>query len=306
MILAVSGTVVVYVFFPNLLTVFLIKLARKVFKLKSKTVNVDGYTWHYLDSCHSGRDTIVLVHGFAANKDNWLVYSRYLGKKFRVIAVDLPGFGDNQKDPNISYQASEQAQRLHRFIEVAQLGRVHLVGNSMGGMISINYGLMYPDAPKSLMLMNCVGIASSKPSMLEKAVSDGTNPLLVESLSELDEMMALVTHKPVHIPIFIKRYLFTDMVINREFYDGIFWSLLTAAEGQPEDLTEKLPNIIAPVMVMWGQNDQLLDVSCAHAIKKKLPSSSLVVFDNVGHVPMVEVPEKAAAEYLKFLANVKP
>jgi len=111
--------------------------------------------------------------------------------------------------------------------------------------------------------------------------------------------MSLVTHEPVKLPAVFRRFFFKQMQQNFDLFNTIFWSILK--DGNPPDLTPELPKITAPVLILWGEHDQLLDVSCAHAIKRELPNSSLVIFDDVGHAPMIEIPQRAAAEHLKFL-----
>lgn len=278
-----------------------LRLIRPLRGFKTKQVSVDGYVWHYLDSADGkvdGKETMVLVHGFGSNKDNWLLYAPYLMKKQRIITVDLPGFGDNLKDSTLSYHTIEQAKRLHRFIHALGLERVHLLGNSMGGLIVTRYGLLYPEAPLSITLMNSAGVKSDNQSALEIAAERGENPLLVKKFDEMDGLIKLIFHKPAPMPTILKRHLFDDITSNYDFYDAIFWGVVN--EALPAGIGDELPTITAPVLVVWGEYDQVLDVSCAHRIKEKLPDSTVVIFDDVGHVPMVEVPKLAAEAQQKF------
>src|SRR5471030_1702940 len=78
-------------------------------------------------------DTLVLVHGFAGDKDNFTRMARFLTPHYRVICPDLPGFGDASRDPGASYAIAAQVERLRAFLDVHAPGRIHLGGNSMGG-----------------------------------------------------------------------------------------------------------------------------------------------------------------------------
>lgn len=278
-------------------------VARICLGFRRHKIIVDGYTWHYLDSgAIVGCDTLVLVHGFGADKDSWLPYARFFTRRYRVICVDLPGFGEGVRDPDLDYTAKVQGERLQRFIEKLALGRVHFAGNSMGGMVVKHIGIQSPKFPLSLLFMNSGGVASQQKSQLELAVEKGENPLLIRSINELDDLLNLATHEPKKLPGFMKRYMFNQMQDGFDFYNSIFWSLVE--DGGSPDLTPQLSRIEAPVLILWGEHDQLLDVSCARALNRELPNSTLVIFNNVGHAPMMEVPARAAAEHLKFLSAV--
>ena len=90
-----------------------VALMRTLCGLKRRTVVVDGFTWTYLDS-GAARDapTMLLIHGFGADKDTWLPYGRLLRRRFRVIAPDLPGFGESVQDAAMDYSSEAQIDRL--------------------------------------------------------------------------------------------------------------------------------------------------------------------------------------------------
>src|SRR5262245_31209432 len=121
-----------------------IALGRALCGLKHRKLEVDGFTWTYLDSAGRDKPIMLLVHGFGADKDTWLPYARLLRRRFRVIAPDLPGFGESVRDPAMDYSAEAQIDRLHRLIRALELGPVHLAGNSLGGYLSGWYALEYP------------------------------------------------------------------------------------------------------------------------------------------------------------------
>jgi pimeloyl-ACP methyl ester carboxylesterase len=299
----VAGLIIVSLVAPRPFCLGLFKLARLLCGYQAKTVTVDGYQWHYLDSGDEAKEVLVLVHGFGANKDNWLTYGRLFNKRYRVIVPDLPGFGDNLKDTSLSYNVKLQADRLQAFLLQLGLGRVHLTGNSMGGFIATQFALSYPEQLRSVILMNAAGVEGTRKSWLEQHVDKGENPLVVKTPAQMDELFARVAHRPMKLPAIIKNFMLEDMVANHDFYDSIFWELLSK-EGGMDFLNDQLSQINMPVMIIWGEHDQLLDVSCAHVIKEKLPTATLVVLDDVGHIPMVEAPKLTARHQLAFLAGL--
>ncbi len=290
-------------FAPHFLVSWLSRLVGALLGFKRKQLDVDGYTWHFLDS--EGRpcqDVLVLVHGFGGDKESWLPYARFFRKDYRVIAVDLPAFGENAQDESLDYTPRLQAQRLYRFLEAIGVERAHFAGNSMGGMIVKHLGIDDPEVPLSLLFMNSAGVASDNPSPLELAISKGENPLLVTDIRDIDGLLALVSHRDLKLPGFYQRHMVKVMRERYDLYNRIFWSIME--NGGALDLSEDLPQITAPVLILWGEHDQLLDVTCAHSIKLQLPNSQLVIFDDVGHVPFLEVPKRAAGVHRKFLHSL--
>ena len=88
---------------------------------------------------------MVLLHGFGGDKSAWVRVSRYLTPHFRMVAPDIPGFGESSQDPSAHYGIVEQVERIDAFVHSLGLGTVHLGGNSMGGAIAGVYAARHPD-----------------------------------------------------------------------------------------------------------------------------------------------------------------
>jgi abhydrolase domain-containing protein 6 len=303
LLLIVLLIIFAWFFVPNTVCLALIKLSRVMSGYQTKTINVDGYVWHYLDSGGDDKEVVLLVHGFGANKDIWLAFGRFFNRRYRVIIPDVPGFGDNAKDPSQSYKIEDQADRLSSFIQLLNLGKVHLTGNSMGGFIATCFALNYPQQLASVVLMNSAGVQTDKKSWLEQHIDQGNNPLVISNIDEMDELFSHLVYKPIFVPKIMKRYVFLDMQANHDFYNSIFWSFFSS-NSEASYLNDQLEKITTPLMVIWGVHDQLLDVSCAHLIKENIPSSVLVILDDVGHIPLLEAPKLAADYQLKFLQEL--
>ena len=88
-----------YLFAPGLLLGAARKMLRRKGGMVEKRITVDGLDWPYLEGGDPAGDVVVLVHGFGGDKDNWSFYAPYLSSKYRLICPDLPGFGENTRDP---------------------------------------------------------------------------------------------------------------------------------------------------------------------------------------------------------------
>jgi pimeloyl-ACP methyl ester carboxylesterase len=299
--LAMAAALVFY-FFPRRTLPALLVVARAACGLKRQRVVVDGYTWHYLDSGGSN-PAVLLIHGFGADKDTWLPYARLLRRKFRVIAPDLPGFGETLQDPDLDYSAATQSERLRRFIAVLELDTVHLAGNSLGGFISGCFAVRFPESVRSLAFIDAAGIEGSSKSDADLAIDRGDNPFTVADFAAFEKMLGMVAYKPPRIPLFIKKALYQEALSRKPFLDSIFWKLLNDLKST--NLREQLHRLLVPTLILWGREDRLVHVSSAMAIHERVPNSSLVILDQIGHVPMIEAPIRTAGLHMDFIDGLE-
>jgi len=292
-----------YFVFPARLVALGRWLLRKRGKTVQKSVVVDGRTWPYLEGGDPSKPTLLLVHGFSGDKDNWSFLAPYLTRQYHVIAPDLPGFGENERNPNLAYDIQAQTERLKAFADVLGLQRPHVAGNSMGGWIALRYALDYPDALASLTLLNNAGINGANESELQKlAANEDYNPLIIANLDDADRLVAMVVHKPTFVPARLKPVFYADALKYRDQLDHIFWVI--ANEGRDHPLNERLGEVKVPTLIVWGRHDKLLDVSCVPVLEAGIAGSRSHIFEDVGHVPMIEVPRGTADVMKGFLAKL--
>ena len=151
-----------------------IRAQRARAQLVEKTVHVDGHDIRYLDS--GSGEPLLLIHGFGANKDNWIEIAPRLFRHFRLIIPDLPGFGDSTRDPDARYDIDTQCERLHQFIDELKFEKVHLAGNSMGGYLSGVYAARFPERVNSQWLLAPAGVESAERSEFFEQAERGDHP----------------------------------------------------------------------------------------------------------------------------------
>lgn len=295
--------VLMYFVFPGRLVASGRWLLRKRGGTVQKSVVVEGRAWPYLEGGDPAKPTLLLVHGFSGDKDNWSFLAPYLTRDYHIIAPDLPGFGENERNPDLAYDITAQTARLKAFVNALRLDRPHVAGNSMGGWIALRYALDYPGALASLILLNNAGINGEHESDLQKQAANlDYNPLVLANLEDADRLVAMVVHKPPHIPSRLKPVIYADGLKYRDQLDAIFWVI--ANEGRDHPLNDRLGDVKAPTLILWGRHDRLLDVSCVPVLEFGIAGSRSHIFEHVGHVPMVEDP-KATADVMKgFLAKL--
>lgn len=293
-----------YFIFPGRLVAIGRALLRRRGGMMQKNVVVDGRSWPYLEGGDPTKPLLLLVHGFAGDKDNWSMIAPYLTRDYHVIAPDLPGFGENERNPDLAYDLQAQTARLKAFADTLGLQRPHVAGNSMGGWIALRYAIDYPAALATLTLLDNAGVNGANESELQKqAANEEYNPLILSNLEDADRLVAMVVHKPPYIPSRLKPVLYADGLKYRDQLDTIFW--IIATEGRDHPLNDRLGEVKVPTLIIWGRHDQLLDVSCVPVLEAGIAGSISHIMEHVGHVPMIEDPKGTAAVMKGFLAGIR-
>lgn len=115
--IVVLSLIAIYVFLPRSLYGFLRNALRRKGKLTEKSIKVGDLVWPYLEGGPADGEPLVLLHGFGGDKDNWAMYAPEMVGKYRLIAPDLPGFGDNVREMGRDYDMATQAARVRDFLD---------------------------------------------------------------------------------------------------------------------------------------------------------------------------------------------
>lgn len=270
---------------------------------KTHTVDVD---MTYLERKGSG-PAVMLVHGFSANKDAWLKFAMELPDDYHLIIPDLAGHGDTPAPTSGNYDLELQAQRLHALVTHLGLNQFHIAGNSMGGAISAIYAVDHPEQILSLTLMDSAGIDGENKSEYYEALERGTNPLIATDEESFEKRMQMVMEIQPFLPWPLRPALARETINRAEINQEIFTDLLATRTRMnesnfPETLAAKAT---MPALIMWGEKDRILDVSAVPVFKQYLPQAQVSLFPNVGHAPMLEIPEESAHVLSEFIASTK-
>ncbi|WP_373387959.1 alpha/beta fold hydrolase [Pseudomonas alcaligenes] len=300
LILLLAATAGVLYLSPGALLASVQFVERQLAGLEPRTVQVEGLTIHYYEGGPAEGEPLLMLHGFGANRDNWLRFARHF-KDYRVIAPDLPGFGESSK-PDINYDVASQTERLHAFAKTLGLTRLHLIGNSMGGHIAALYAARHPEQILSVALLDNAGVTSPcKSEMFEMIERGQPNPLVVRQAEDFDALMRFVFVNPPPLPESLKRHFAEQSMANQVHYDKIFAQL----RERYVPLEPELPKIQVPTLLLWGEQDRVLDVSSIEVMKPLLKQPSVVIMPDCGHAPMIERPEETARHYQAFLESLK-
>jgi len=271
--------------------------------LTESTVQVDDMTIAYLSNASPvAGESIVMVHGFGANKDSWTRLAAELTDEYNIYAVDLPGHGDSSKALDLGYRFEDQVSHLAKILKALSLDQAHMMGNSMGGAITALYAATYPDQIRSAVLFDPAGILEYEGELVEQ-VAEGDNPLIPKKEGDFERLMDFVMEKKPFAPWPIYEVMEEKAIANREINEVIFAAIRDSGYGP--DFRQAITRIEAPVLVVWGLEDRVINHRNADVFVDRIPDARKVLLEGVGHVPMVEVPEESAQLVREFLAETR-
>ncbi len=232
---------------------------------------------------------LVLVHGFPLDHSIWEPVVPFLTDDFDLILPDLPGFGGSDSpgpDPDIETYAHALADLL----SALGLTQAFLAGHSMGGYVALAFARLYPSRLRGLALVASQPLADT-PERKSGRYETAAQVALHGAGVVAEAMVPKLSADPAHGPIL-------NELILRQRPEGIIGGLRAMA-GRP-DSSSLLASLTVPLVLIHGQADALIPVERAREAAQSTPHAVLVELPAVGHMPMMESPEKTAAA-LKLL-----
>jgi pimeloyl-ACP methyl ester carboxylesterase len=260
---------------------------------------MEGQRVHYQDSGPSHAPVIVLLHGFGSSLQTWSTWVDSLNKTYRVISLDLPGFGLTGPNSTHAYTDADDVQFVENFVNQLQIDQFTLVGHSMGGKIAWNVAATHPSKVQQLILIAPDGY--SKPQEL------GMKPYALPAWSKLMQycLPRFLVKKSLE-PAFYDADAMTEDLLTR-YHDflrapGVRQAIIDRANQTINtDPVERLKKITAPTLLLWGAADQMIPSDNAQQYARVLTNSSTVVLPEQGHLLQEERPQEGLAEVLAFL-----
>ena len=271
----------------------------------------NGSRIHYRDEGDLYKPAIILLHGFNGSLFNFERMVPLLSKEFRLISIDLPGFGLTGAIPSMDYSTQNSILVINELTRHLGVEEFSIAGNSMGGGIAWRYALENPEKTQSLVLLASSGIYSSE-ERLQIEESERESPLVWKLMRSnfVSYFLSLYTPKffatqglktSVYDP-----NLATEEIAN-QFHE------LTLMQGSREAILSRfskqnyndekpdiLKKIQAPTLIIHGREDNIISFKSSINLDQYIQNSQLVIYPKIGHLPMYETPARVADDIKKF------
>ena len=277
----------------------------------SRFVTVDDVEIHY-KAAGEGEPALILLHGFAASVYSWREVMDPLAEEGTVIAFDRPAFGLTERpmpdewEGESPYSAASQTDQTVGLMDALGVDEAILVGNSAGGAVATYTTLRYPDRVRALVLVDAAiyqggGTPDWVLPLLRTPQMRRIGPLFTRGIRNWGEDFARSAwHDPSQItPEIWERY---NRPLQVNHWDRALWELVVA--GPSPDLEKRLDEVTLPVLVITGDDDQIVPPEQSVRLAEELPNAELVIIPNCGHVPQEECPQAFLAAVEEFLADL--
>ena len=256
-----------------------------------------GLRVHYRDEGKQDGPVLVLIHGSNASLHTWEQWVGILGKDYRIISLDLPGHGLTGNNPAGVYDSASYVRVVDRLLTKLNVDKAVIGGNSMGGGVSWAYALKHPEKVEALLLVD----ASGQPYARSGKTPLGFRLMRMPVIKEAARFIA-----PRSI---FESSVKTSMSVQSEIDDKLidrYWELnrypgnrnatmqrFSNSKSMVPGTKERLSTIKVPVLILWGAEDNLIPVTAAKWFAEAMPQAKLIIYPNVGHIPMEEIPQKS-------------
>ncbi|TVQ65501.1 MAG: alpha/beta hydrolase [Balneolaceae bacterium] len=310
----------------------------------SQFLDIDGMQVHVKDEGEG--PVLLLLHGMFASLHTWDPWAEELNEEFRLVRVDLPGFGITGPHPEGDYSLRASMYVLESIRKELGIEKWTLIGNSMGGGLALSYAQLYPEHTENVVLFNggrlltstsapgesngpeertvsarvdTVEVRDAEETNQSATVSGNRQSLVLRALGSpaLRKALSVLTPKFIIERSLKEVYgdpdrLQTEAVTR--YYEllrreGNRQAYLSRREMQPrrDGNLPDLPDPVnindsgVPVLIIWGRLDSWIPVSVGYRLHEAIAHSQLIIYEDLGHVPMEEDPERTIAAVKEYL-----
>jgi pimeloyl-ACP methyl ester carboxylesterase len=275
------------------------ELEKRYVASSPQMLDVDGLKVHYKETGPQAAPALLLMHGFGSSLQAWDDWSLKLEQKYRVIRLDLPGFGLTGASPANDYSEEKDLAILTHFADKLGLEKFSIIGHSMGGKMAWTLAASQPERVQALVLM--------APDGFPEAKDIGTKPYEVPAVTGLIKyfLPKYLVRKSIE-PAFAEADALSDARVNR-YYDmlrapGVRAAILERSNQTIyTDPVPRLKAIKAPTLLIWGEQDHMIPSTNAKSYASVLSNSTTVLVPKLGHLLQEEQPEKGLTAVMQFL-----
>lgn len=273
-----------------------------------KLLNIESYNIYVEEHGPATGEAIVLIHGFGGSTFSWRNNIPFLVENgYRVIALDLKGFGLSSRDFQSDYSHKAQAAIVNKVLQQIGAEQAYLISHSMGSSVMFHFAHLYPE--------KVLGMISVDGSIIIKKSSDFPNVLLNFPPFQRSGRVILTNYlsKDKFRSIFESTYFNKD-ILSKDVIDGYYdrairvgWeqSLLAMVRDMPQNAIDfPLNTLMFPALIIRGDNDTWVSQKDLDSWRNEIPDAEFSLIASAGHVPMEEQPAVLNEIVLDFLRSI--
>ncbi len=252
---------------------------------------------------------LVFVHGLSGCWQNWLSNIPHFARRHRVLALDLPGFGDSPS-PEWEISISNYGRLVLEFCDAVGVRDCAIVGNSMGGFVAAETAVAEPGRFERLALVSAAGVSSARskraPTAAVARMINAGAPVAFKAQTRAlrrrrarNAAFAGIFHRPHELRPELIWETFSGGDRGEKFVEAL-------TNLASYDILDRLEDVDVPALIVWGRHDKVVPPRDAAEYARRLRNSSLEVFDECGHLPMAERPLRFNRSLERFLASPSP
>jgi pimeloyl-ACP methyl ester carboxylesterase len=275
----------------------------------ARTVLLHGQELSYLDVGHG--PAVLFIHGLLGSQRHWTHLVEGLSSDQRVVTPDLFGHGGSAK-PTGDYSLGAHAATLRDLLDSLGIGRVTLVGHSLGGGIAMQFWYLFPERVERLVLVSSGGLGRDVSLLLRSAVLPGSEwvlPIIASSwvrtpLEAAGRTLARVGWRSR--PELVEAWRGFASLGDKESRRAFLATTRAVIDpgGQTVSALNHLPtSVTVPTLIVWGARDRIIPASHAATVGQLIDGSRIELFERAGHFPHLDEPERFAQLLREFIAT---
>jgi len=268
-----------------------------------KFINLDGHQTHYIEQGNG--ESLILLHGFGSDSYTWHNNINALAARFKTYAIDLWGCGYSTRE-SLDYGYPLYVNQLRCFMDTLRIEKASFIGQSMGGGTIIKFATEHRDKVRSIILV-CAGGMPSK-------------CLPIQQILALPGLGKLALSLPTDFvrKLIIKKVYLYQKEVSKQYFDGLTWSQKIKGSNEAylkimrlrffhtlDNEIQELAEMDIPTLIVWGRHDKAIPLKLGQEMHRILKGSRLEVFEDSGHEPHDEEPEKFNRVVLDFLTKIQ-
>lgn len=277
------------------------ELQRRRHYPESRYISVQGMNVHYRDVGEG--PVLICLHGIFASLHTWDAWTQTLSKHFRVISIDNPNFGLTGAHPE-GLRKHLYSDFLNDFTNAMGIDRCYMAGNSLGGWMTFEFAARFPEKVEKLILLDSAGFFFIPP------------PILISMAMPFGSWFASRFKMPRSVLKAVIKTTYGDPSrLSDEMVDVYHDMLLREGNRDAAGRVMRfirntvgfdhsyLKQIKQPTLIMWGRKDGWIPVSHVEKFNAAVPHAEVCIYEDCGHMPMEEIPQRSAADALRFLQS---